>query len=481
MSASTRSSRTPPGAARATARHATPEDRVGRGKEARAGVPRERHAEFEASSSRPDPIGLLEQQARTRVPELVPIRYARMAVSTFAFYRGAALIMASDLAATPVSGLSAQICGDAHLSNFGLFATPERRMVFDITDFDETARGPWEWDVKRLATSVEVAGRDLGLARRRRRDAVVEAARSYRTAMREFAAGSNLAVWYARIDVEEALPDIREQADPAWVELVVDSHERMRSRAAAPIPAKLVADVDGQPRFVRQPPFVVPLDEVLRGDRRKSVRAALIGLVESYRRSLPSDRRHLIEQYRIADIARKVVGVGSVGTRCWIVLLVGRDGSDRLILQGKEAETSVLERLVRRRPAANGGKRVVDGQRLMQAASDIFLGWDYVFDLDGRRRRDFYLRQFRDWKTSIRIDRLRPSGLTLFARYAGWTLARAHARSGDRIAIAAYLGKSTAFDGAIADFAVRYADQNQRDYDALLQAIGNGRIRASDA
>jgi hypothetical protein len=456
----------------------TPEERATLGKRARSSVPRERHAEFEPSPTRPDPIDLLEEQSRGRVRELVPIRYGRMAASPFAFYRGGPLIMASDLSTTPVSSLSCQICGDAHLSNFGMFATPERRIVFDINDFDETAEGPWEWDVKRLAASVEIAGRDLGFSKEVRRKAVTRAARSYRTTMREFAGLSNLAVWYASIVVDDVVPQVAGQQDPTREKLIAGALEKMRAHETVPTLTKFTEQVDGEPRLARQPPLVVPLADLLHGEQSLRTLSGFVDLVSSYRRTLPSDRRHLINQYRVVDVARKVVGVGSVGTRDWIILLLGREGSDALLLQAKEAEPSVVERFTGRRTHFHDGKRVVLGQRLMQAASDIFLGWDHAFELGGDPLRDYYLRQFRDWKGSIEIRGLRPKGLSVYARYAGWTLARAHARSGDRIAIAAYLGKSTAFDKAIAEFADRYADQNQRDYDALLVAIKDGRIRA---
>jgi uncharacterized protein (DUF2252 family) len=462
----------------APAAYASPQERGSRGKRARARVPRERQAEFEPSPTRPDPIDLLEEQARTRVPELVPIRYGRMSASPFAFYRGAALIMASDLSTTPTSGLRTQICGDAHLSNFGMFATPERRMVFDINDFDETSEGPWEWDVKRLAASVEIAGRDLGVSRKARRRAVSGAAYSYRTTMRQFAAQPNLNIWYAAIVVEDLMPQVQGEEDPERAELKVKALEKMHVHQSVSALTKFTEQVDGEPRFVRQPPLVVPLSDLMPDGRSPRMLASFADMVSSYRRTLASDRRHLLEQFRVVDVARKVVGVGSVGARDWIILLLGRDGSDSLFLQAKEAERSVVQRFVGRSSEPHDGKRVVLGQRLMQAASDIFLGWDQAFELDGSRPRDYYLRQFRDWKGSVKIEGLTPKGLAIYARYAGWTLARAHARSGDGIAIAAYLGKSSAFEDAIAEFAVAYADQNRRDYDALLAAIEQGRIRA---
>jgi uncharacterized protein (DUF2252 family) len=455
----------------------SPQERAARGKEARRRVPRERHAEFDAAPTRRDPVDLLEGQARTRIPELVPIRYGRMSASPFAFYRGAALVMATDLSTTAVSGLRAQICGDAHLANFGTYATPERRLVFDIDDFDETVVGPWEWDVKRLAASVEIAGRDRGFSEKLRQSAVLEGVRSYRTAMRDFASMPNLAVWYARVDVDEVVPQIRAEVGPTRAKLLDAAVAKSRTRDSAQAFSKLTERIDGRPRIVSDPPLVVPVRDLAHVEGAEGVLSRLVALVSSYRRTLASDRRHLLEQFRVVDAARKVVGVGSVGTRDWIVMLLGRDDSDPLILQAKEAGPSVLEPFVGRDRAANAGQRIAHGQRLMQAASDIFLGWDRM--VDGSTARDFYLRQFRDWKGSVQIDGLTAKGLAIYARYAGWTLARAHARAGDRIAIAAYLGKSSAFDEAIAQFAGRYADQNERDHRALVSAIGSGRVAAT--
>jgi uncharacterized protein (DUF2252 family) len=456
--------------------HPSPQERKARGKAARDEVPRERHAEF-APEVRLDPIDLLEEQAASRVPELVPIRYGRMGVSPFTFYRGAALIMASDLASTPTSGLPVQLCGDAHLSNFGMFGSPERHLVFDINDFDETANGPWEWDVKRLAASVEIAGRDSSFTDEERRTAVLTGVREYRTAMRSFAAMPNLEVWYTHLDMDELMPEIKAQVDPKRAKLLERALAKTRTRDSMQVFTKLTAEVDGEPRIVSQPPLIVPLEELLEEGERDAIEESLKAVLRSYRKTLETDRRHLIEQFRFIQLARKVVGVGSVGTRAWIALMLGRDNTDPLFLQIKEAESSVLERFVGRSQYANHGQRVVAGQRLMQATSDIFLGWDRVTGLDGQQR-DFYFRQLRDWKGSVEIDTLLPMGLAIYARLCGWTLARAHARSGDRIAIAAYLGKSDAFDEAIATFSATYADQNERDYQALQAAIESGRIVA---
>ncbi len=459
-----------------TVAHPSPQERKARGKAARNEVPRERHAEF-APEVRLDPIDLLEEQAASRVPELVPIRYGRMGVSPFTFYRGAALIMAGDLASTPTSGLPTQLCGDAHLSNFGMFGSPERHLVFDINDFDETANGPWEWDVKRLAASVEIAGRDSSFTDEERRSAVLSSVREYRTAMRSFAAMSNLEVWYAHLDMDEIANEIRGQVDPKRAKLLDKALAKTRTRDSLQVFTKLTQEVDGEPRIVSQPPLIVPLQELLKEDERDAVEEGLKAILRSYRKTLETDRRHLLEQFRFVELARKVVGVGSVGTRAWIALMLGRDNTDPLFLQIKEAEASVLERFVGRSQYANHGQRVVAGQRLMQATSDIFLGWDRVTGIDGQQR-DFYFRQLRDWKGSVEIDTLLPEGLAIYARLCGWTLARAHARSGDRIAIAAYLGKSDVFDEAIATFSATYADQNERDYQALQAAIESGRIVA---
>ncbi len=457
----------------------TPADRAARGKAARAEVPRDSHAAFEPPPDRPDPIALLEQQARTRVPELVPVRWGRMSVSPFTYFRGAALPMASDLAGTPVSGLAVQACGDAHLSNFGVFGSAERRLVFDVNDFDETLPGPWEWDVKRLAASLEVAARGNGFPGKQRREIILAAVGRYRQAMRDFAGMTNLDVWYAHVDVDQ----LRAQFDPqlkARQRKVVDKGlATARTRDSMQAVAKLTRTVDGRPRIISDPPLVVPIDDLIPADTdRETIEGQLRRLIAGYRRTLGTDRRYLLEQFEFCDMARKVVGVGSVGTRCWIVLMLGRDDADPLFLQVKEAETSVLSRFVGASKFTNQGQRVVAGQRLMQASSDIFLGWQRTeAGLDGKPR-DFYVRQLRDWKLSADIETMVPGGLRLYGALCGWTLARAHARSGDRIAIAAYLGGSDVFDRAVTQFAAAYADQNERDYQSLLDAVASGRIIA---
>ena len=457
----------------------TPAERVARGKTARAEVPRDSHAVFDPPKDRPDPIALLEEQAKTRVPELVPVRWGRMMVSPFTYYRGAALPMASDLATTPVSGLAVQACGDAHLSNFGLFGSAERRLMFDVNDFDETLPGPWEWDVKRLAASLEVAGRDNGLLPKQRREIVVAGVARYRQAMREFAAMTNLDVWYAHVDITEVRAQFDTQLQARQRKYMDKGLAKARTRDSTEELAKLTRIVDGRPRIISDPPLLVPIDELIPAETaRADLEGEFTGLLAKYQRTLETDRRYLLQQFEFCDMARKVVGVGSVGTRCWIVLMLGRDETDPLFLQVKEAEASVLSRFVGASKYANQGQRVVAGQRLMQASSDIFLGWQRIeAGLDGQSR-DFYVRQLRDWKFSVEIGALRPEGLQLYAALCGWTLARAHARSGDRIAIAAYLGGSDVFDRAIAKFASAYADQNERDFQALVDAVKSGRITA---
>jgi uncharacterized protein (DUF2252 family) len=458
--------------------HLSPNERAARGKAARGEVPRSNHAGFEPSEDRPDPIALLDGQAASRVPELVPIRYGRMLVSPFTFYRGAALLMASDLAATPTSGLHVQLCGDAHLSNFGVFGSPERRLMFDANDFDETLPGPWEWDVKRLAASLAVAGRNNGYSTAERRGILVAATGGYRTAMAEFAAKSNLEVWYAHLDMEALLPQLQSQFDPKRLKSVEKNLAKARTRDSMQALSKLTTLVDGEPRIVSQPPLIVPIEELLPEElSRKELTDQLSGLLRSYTKTLETDRRHLLDQFRFIHLARKVVGVGSVGTRAWIGLLLGRDGRDPLFLQMKEAQESVLERFVGKSEYTNHGARVVAGQRLMQSNSDIFLGWDRVTGIDGVRR-DFYIRQLRDWKGSAEVEAMIPEGMKAYGRLCGWTLARAHARSGDRIAIASYLGKGAVFDEAIADFSEAYADQNESDYQALQGAVAAGTIVA---
>ena len=442
-------------------------------------VPRDSHAVFDPPPDRAEPIGLLEEQAKSRVPELVPVRWGRMMVSPFTFYRGAALPMASDLATTPVSGLPVQACGDAHLSNFGIFGSAERRLVFDVNDFDETVPGPWEWDVKRLAASLEVAARGNGFPAKGRREIVTATVASYRQAMRSFAGMSNLDVWYAHADMDQVRARFESLLKTRQRKAVDKGLAKARTRDSMQELAKLTQMVEGRPRIIADPPLVVPMADLMpRQADRTAFESQLKDLIAKYQRTLETDRRLLLGQFEFGDMARKVVGVGSVGTRCWIVLMLGRDESDPLFLQVKEAEASVLSRFVGASKYTNQGQRVVAGQRLMQASSDIFLGWQRTeAGLDGRPR-DFYVRQLRDWKFSVDIETMVPRGMRLYGELCGWTLARAHACSGDRIAIATYLGGSDVFDRAIAQFAVAYADQNERDYKSLVDAVASGRITA---
>jgi uncharacterized protein (DUF2252 family) len=455
----------------------SPAQRADRGRAARSAVPRSSHGAYEPAAQRPDPIGILEAQAATRVPELVPIRYGRMLSSPFAFYRGAAAIMASDLAATPRSGFTVQCCGDAHLSNFGLFGSPERRLIFDVNDFDETLPGPWEWDVKRLAASIAVAGRERGYTGRERARIVLATVAEYRRLMARLAGARDLEVWYARVDIDTLGPALAAQVDASTRKQAGKLAAKARTRDSMDALSKLTRTVDGVPRIVSKPPLIVSLDELAEGARDEAL-VLLRGVMQEYRGTLQDDRRVLLDSYELADFARKVVGVGSVGTQAWIALLLGRDPRDALFLQIKEAQPSVYEALLGASEYANGGQRVVEGQRLMQATSDIFLGWlSSAQSADGLSR-DFYVRQLRDWKGSADVDRMTAEALTAYGRLCGATLARAHARSGDRIAIAAYLGTGQTFDQAMVAFVEAYADQNERDYSALTDAVTSGRIVA---
>ncbi len=461
-----------------TVPHLTRDERVARGKAARAEVVRSAQAQIEFPPER-DPVALLEEQATTRVPELVPIRYGRMLASPFTFYRGGALIMAEDLSRTPNSGLRVQLCGDAHLSNFGVFGSPERTLVFDINDFDETAPGPWEWDVKRLAASFAIGGRENGFSAAQRRKIVLETVRIYREAMSSFAAMGNLELWYARLSADQLAAEFTAGVDPKSLKKAQAVIDKSRTKDSMHSFEKLTRLVDGEPRIISDPPLIVPIAELLPTEReRETLQDDMHTLIRSYRRTLETDRRHLLEQFRFVDLARKVVGVGSVGTRAWIALFLGIDNVDPLFLQIKEAQQSVLERFVGKSEYGNCGQRVVAGQRLMQASSDIFLGWQHTkAGIDGVER-DFYVRQLKDWKGSLAFEQTAPPGATAYGRACGWTLARAHARSGDRVAIASYLGSSDSFDQAIAAFAETYADQNERDFAALQDAVKTGRIQA---
>jgi uncharacterized protein (DUF2252 family) len=453
--------------------HVSREEGVERGREARVAVPRSTHAQWQAPADRKDPVEILAEQATTREPDLVPIRHGRMLVSPFTFYRGAAAVMASDLSHTPSTGLRTQLCGDAHLLNFGGYASPERDMVFDVNDFDETIEGPWEWDVKRFAASLSVAARDRGISAAQRRPGVVSAITEYREAMRVFAASTELDVWYSKLDqkllIERARTEFGRKGTPNLERNIAKARSKDHLKAFS----KLTKIVDGEVRIVADPPLIVPMRDLMAQAGRAEYEEELHQIYDAYRHTLQPDRRHLLEQYRMVDVARKVVGVGSVGTRCWVLLLMGRDDADPVFLQVKEAQESVLSPYVGKSVYDNEGERVVQGQRLMQASSDIFLGWIRTIGMDDQQR-DFYVRQLWDWKASADPANLSPASLVAYGRMCAWTLARAHARAGDRIAIASYLGKGTDFEEAVASFAEAYADQNERDYQNFADAIRAG-------
>jgi uncharacterized protein (DUF2252 family) len=458
--------------------HPTVAERVARGRTARADVPRSSHAVFAQPPHRTDPVDLLESQAESRVPELVPIRYGRMLVSPFTYYRGAALPMAADLASTPSSGLHVQLCGDAHLSNFGVFASPERRLVFDLNDFDETLAGPWEWDVKRLGASLAVAGRENGYSTKTRKAIVRGTVEAYRRAMREFAGMRNVDVWYARLEIEELMAQLGRQLKKPMRLRTEKALAKARTRDSTSALSKLCREVDGELRIASDPPLIESIQDLMPGADGEALTEELHELLRGYRQTLQADRRVLLEGFKMVDLARKVVGVGSVGSRAYIALLLGRDGTDPLFLQFKEAQPSVLERYLGKSQYKNHGERVVVGQHLMQASSDIFLGWLHVAQGMDNQEHDYYGRQLKDWKGSAEVERMVPEGMAAYSRLCGWTLARAHARSGDRISIAAYLGGGDQFDRAIAEFSEAYADQNERDYSALVGAVKAGRIKA---
>ena len=468
--------------------HPSLEERRARGKSARDRAPLSRHGGWAPASDRPDPVALLEEQDATREPDLVPVRHGRMLVSPFTFYRGAARIMAADLAATPTAGLNVQLCGDAHLSNFGVFASPERRLLFDLNDFDETLPGPFEYDVKRLAASFTIAARNNGFAKADTKAATLASVTAYREAMAGFAQMGTLEVWYAHLAEDELQKGISSAAAEASktkkgakVARRAEKSARRnaakaRTRDSLQALSKLAELVDGQYRIVSQPPIVVPARDVdaAYGLSQEQVEHALHAQFRAYRATLRDDQRQLLERFRFVDLARKVVGVGSVGTRAFIVLLQGRDQGDPLFLQVKEATASVLEDHLPKSRYKQHGERVVYGQRMMQAASDIFLGWTKGVDVN----RHFYWRQLRDMKGSAMVESMAPLALNFYAGICGWTLARAHARSGDPVAIAAYLGEDDTFDRSISDFAKRYAEQNELDYQAFAEAVRSGRLEA---
>ena len=481
------------------------DDRKAKGLEARDRASVSSHTKWRPAADRPDPVALLAEQNRTRDPDLVPVRHGRMMVSPFTFYRGAAKIMAADLKNTPVAGLDTQLCGDAHLSNFGLFASPERRLLFDLNDFDETLPGPFEYDVKRMAASFTIAGRNNGFSKADTRAVTLASVTAYREAMATFAQMGTMDIWYAHLDEDELMSTIRntvaetkkeakkgnaakKQPKAARREVKLarlaekraeKSREKAHSRDSLQALSKLGEVVDGKYRIVSQPPIVVPARDLAAtyGLSPDEVGPVIREQFRAYRATLQDDRRDLLERFEIVDVARKVVGVGSVGTRAFIVLLQGRDAQDPLFLQIKEATASVLEPYVGKSRYRQHGERVVQGQRMMQAASDIYLGWTKGLDV----RRHFYWRQLRDMKGSVLVEAMTPPMLTLYARTCGWTLARAHARSGDPVAMAAYLGTSDAFDKSITDFSERYANQNERDYQKFVQAVRSGRLEAIEA
>ena len=455
----------------------TTAERKAQGKAARTRASLESHADIGPDAGR-DPVGLVIGQAATRVPELVPIRHGRMLASPFTFYRGAALPMAADLSTVPSSGLRVQLCGDAHLSNFGVFAAPDRRLVFDLNDFDETLPGPFEWDVKRFAASLAVAARDIGLDAADRKTLVMHGVGAYRKSMIEFTGMRLLEVWYARLDIEDVLDKVGPEVSTEGLSRTRKALAKAHKRDSMQVLKKLTTVVDGRREIISNPPLVVPIGELADSMTSEQIVDGMKSLLTQYRRTLTVDRRHLLHQFALTDVARKVVGVGSVGTRAWILLLEADGGSEPLFLQAKEAQPSVLADYCGASKYRNEGQRVVAGQHLMQAASDIFLGWQHVENgLDGGNR-DFYIRQLRDMKYSAPIEQMLLPGLVAYAELCGWTLARAHARSGDRFAIAGYLGKSDKFDRAMVTFAERYADRNEQDHAALAAAVTDGRIEA---
>ncbi len=463
---------------KAPVEHPDVAERVALGRAARAEVPRGAHGSWSPPAARPSPVELLEQQAASRVPELVPIRYGRMLVSAFTFYRGAAYLMASDLAGVPRTNLHTQLCGDAHLSNFGVYAAPDRSLVFDVNDFDETLPGPFEWDVKRLVTSFAVAGRDRGFSASQRAAINATAARAYREAMHGYAAMADLDLWYARISVDELVEQFAPSASAEQMKRVQKNIAKARSKDSIRAFRKLTEVVDGEPRIRSDPPSLVAIRDLFEPDEHEALDEAIHTMLRTYRSTLADDRQRLLERFRYVDSARKVVGVGSVGTRAWIALLIGRRGpDDPLFLQFKEAEASVLEPFLGPSEFDNHGQRVVEGQRLTQAANDIMLGWLRTAGPDGRER-DYYVRQLWDAKGSALVELMNAKALAEYAKVCGQTLARAHARAGDAVPIASYLGRGDRFDRALAAFAEAYADQNEQDYAVMREAVDAGTIAA---
>ena len=478
--------------------HPSLDERQAKGKQASEQTPPSSHSGWHPAADRPDPVALLEEQDLTREQDLVPVRHGRMMVSPFTFYRGGAKIMAADLKDTPVAGLNAQLCGDAHLSNFGLFASPERRLLFDLNDFDETLPGPFEWDVKRMAASFTIAARNNGFSKADARAATQASVTAYREAMADFAKMPTMDIWYSHLDEDELMATLRSAVAKTKKEVkgakgkkgreeqekLAKRGEKVAQQTAAKAHtrdslqalSKLGELAGGQYQIVSQPPVIIPARDLAAtyGLSPDEVLPVIHDQFRKYRATLQADRRHLLEQFEIVDAARKVVGVGSVGTRAFIVLLQGRNAQDPLFLQIKEATASVLEAYLPKSRYRQHGQRVVEGQRMMQAASDIYLGWTKGLDVN----RHFYWRQLRDMKGSVVVETMRPPGLTFYGRTCGWTMARAHARSGDPVAIAAYLGASDAFDKSITDFSQRYADQNEQDYEDFVKAVQSGRLQA---
>ena len=454
------------------------EAQVRRGKAARSIAPRAGQGEWQPGIGRADPVTILMNQASSRVQALVPLRNARMLASPFAFFRGSAAIMAADLAHTPRSGINAQLCGDAHLSNIGGYAAPDRELVFDLNDFDETLPGPWEWDAKRLLASLAIAGRESGFSDRERAAVVRSGAAAYRKAMREFAAMGSLQVYYSRMTVADVRAGWGGEVDKKTTRAFERNVEKSMTKDSVRAAAKLTRGKGGSPRIASDPPLVVPVSELLGPHDAQAFAEVVEQTLRSYRSSLSTGRRHLLERYRFVDAARKVVGVGSVGTRAWVVLMLGIVDDEPLMLQLKEASPSVLADFAGRSRYENQGQRVVVGQQTLQSASDVFLGWTRIAGVDGVAR-DFYIRQLWDWKMSFDVGGQSPSTMRIYAQLCGWILARAHAASGDRVAIAAYLGQGDAFDVAMADFAEAYADQNDRDYHRFVNGAREHRFQVS--
>jgi uncharacterized protein (DUF2252 family) len=456
----------------------SPEQRKEEGRAARTLLHRRSTASWEPAADRRDPVAILQAQNASRVPELVPLRMGRMAATPFSFYRGAAAVMAADLGVGPRTGLTVQLCGDAHLANFGGFASPERSLVFDINDFDETHRGPFEWDVQRLVASLEIAGRHRGMSHHERERIVLGAGRAYRETLRSFAELGHLDLWHVQLRGDEIVDRWRGSVPPAVIENLRKALRKARTKDRQKARRRLtVLHDDGELRFQSNPPLLVPVRELFDAEEQARLLGVVTTALATYGESLTGARRILLERYRLVDLARRVVGVGSVGTRCWVALLVGRDNDDPLFLQVKEAEPSVLEPYTSASPYPENGRRVVEGQRLLQATSDALLGWNTVHGADDRRH-DYYFRQLWDWKVSADLETMLPVAMAAYAQMCAWVLARGHARSGDALAISAYLGKGDVADRSFAEFAKRYADQNALDHRALVDAIAAGDVEA---